>query len=510
MNEMPEPVQLHLRRVWLEDGRFAYLCIGPEGLIQDWHPTIGHYGFESLQKNAAASEKLPFLEGLLPYRESEPFILNAITFPKGVAADIHILQAAQKTWVLFFDVTESLKQKQKLQQDRHDIDLLSRQQQKYIKQLTQTHQELEGKKKQAESANRAKTRLLSYITHDLRTPLTSILSFAQFLEADVFGGLNEKQRDCIKKMLDAGEHMNALINEILDIAQIESGNLELHIEDLPVSFLVAECVTWLQPIADNHGIRLINHVQGRVKIQADSKRFKQVIINVLNNAIKYNREEGCIIISAKVMEDYLSISVKDTGIGIADGMVEKIFQPFARVLDKKKAKDIEGSGVGLSECKQLLELMGGSLGVRSEPGIGSVFYIDLPLAVACKGRSEYRTYHRLVYLHQDRMHFELLNGLLAPYQNYRLFGCTRDEQGIAECRKQQATLLLDVEEADHPGLDERLASLRQQLKPVTMVAVLEKSTEAAKIKRILQQGDVDDYLLRPFDFNQLIDILEQQ
>jgi len=303
--------------------------------------------------------------------------------------------------------------------------------------------------------------------------------------------------------------MDCLINDILDAAQLEAGNIALQFEPLAARVAIADCIAWLQPIAAQQHITLINRVPNELSIQADAKRFKQVIINLLNNAIKYNRQHGCIVITCKVLATSLRIRIKDTGIGIAAQQLDNIFQPFTRVLDNKdKAKKIQGHGVGLSECKHLIELMQGSLSVRSELSVGSVFYIDLPLAVDYKDTDE-NNHHQLVYLYQNISNIELFGNLLNACKNAQLFGCNHAEQAVQLCTQHAATVLLIDINSERLAADiAQVQALQRRLNQLRMIAVVAKQTPAVAIQQILEQTQIDDYLTCPFDFNQVLDMLD--
>jgi len=512
MNNLPLSIQNYLSGLWLQAGKFAYLSFDKQGGIQSWHPDIAHYGLKDLHLSENISEKLIFLEGWFSCEEenNEVFILDFVNFEDDLVADIHILPATYETYILFIDVSEKFKQRQKLQQERHTIDLLNQQQNKNLQLLRQTHQELEAKKKQAEMANQSKTKLLSHITHDLRTPLSAILGFTQFLEAGVFGKLNQKQHDCVNNMLSAGTHMTGLINEILEVARLESENIELCTQSLPINTVIDDCLSWLEPIAKEHEVKIFNLISYPVKVKIDHKRFQQILINVVNNAIKYNNKKGCVVIRYKVLPKKLCICIKDTGIGIDESTIDSIFQPFVRSLDKKQQSSIEGNGIGLSGCKRLIGLMSGSLSVRSELNVGSVFYIDLPLSFNCYGRNDYYTPHRLVYFYDNFIHFELLRNLLAPYKQYELIGYPHGEDiGSLNLAHQISLMLVDIDNQDVAGKLRQLQLLNEYIKPQETLAVFEKHTEAFAITYVLEETHVNDYLMRPFDFNQLLDIFEQ-
>ena len=512
MNNLPLSIQNYLSHLWLEAGKFAYISFDKQGSIQSWHPDITHYGLKDLHLSENISEKLIFLEGWFCGEEenNEVFILDFVNFNDDLVADIHILPATNETYILFIDVSEKFKQRQILQQERHNIDLLNQQQNKNILLLTQTQNELEARKKQAEIANQSKTKLLSHITHDLRTPLSAILGFTQFLEAGVFGELNQKQLDCVANILSAGTHMTGLINEILEVARLESENIELCTQSLPINAVIDDCLSWLEPIARQHDIKIFNLISPPLKVKIDHKRFQQIIINVVNNAIKYNDKKGCIVIRYKVLPEKLRICIKDTGIGIDDNTIDSIFQPFVRSLDKQQQNNIEGHGIGLSGCKRLIGLMSGSLSVRSELNVGSVFYIDFPLSFNCYHRNDYCTPHRLIYFYDDVIHFELLRNLLAPYKKYHLVGYHHGEDIQSLNLEHQITLMLiDIDNQDVAGKLRQFQLLNRYIKPQVTLAVFEKHTEAFVITYVLEESDVNDYLMRPFDFNQLLDVFEQ-
>jgi len=512
MKKLPLSIEEYLSNLWLDAGKFAYLSFDKHGNIQNWNTEIEHYGLQNLHLSDNINEKLIFLEGWFSSEKqnNETLILEFVNFENNIVADIHILPTLKETYILFIDVSNSFRQRQQLQQERHNITLLSYQQTKNIQLLKQTHQELEARKKQAEIANQSKTKLISYITHDLRTPLSAILGFAQFLDAGVFGVLNNQQKECLDHMLSAGTHMTGLINEILEVARLESGNIELSTESLMINSIINDCLNILQPIAQKHNIKLVNRIKGNIKIEVDRQRFQQIIINLINNAIKYNKKNGCIVISSKVLEGKLRLCIKDTGIGITDDKIDNIFQPFVRVIDAKQKNTIEGDGIGLSGCKRLVGLMGGSLSVRSELNIGSIFYLDFPLSYHCYGRNDYYSHHRLIYFYDNEIHFKLLENLLAPYKKYQLVGYHHGEDISALDLQDKITLMLtDIDNQDVAAKLRQLELLIQHIQPETTIAVFEKDTKASVISYVLEQAQVDDYLTCPFDFNQLLDIFEQ-
>jgi signal transduction histidine kinase len=245
-----------------------------------------------------------------------------------------------------------------------------------IKRLSSS--ELNKAKLDAEKANRAKSDFLSSMSHELRTPMNAVLGFAQVLESE---DLTEDQLDSVKEILTAGHHLLELINEVLDLSKIESDNLGLTLEVLDLKPILQKCLSLVQSLAIKNGIKIIDTISPdcQFSVFADELRIKQVLLNLISNAIKYNRVDGCIILSCeKTDSKTLKISVEDTGTGLSVEQLSKLFQPFERL--NAKNSTIEGTGIGLVISKKLMEAMNGRIGVSSIEGKGSCFWIEIPMA----------------------------------------------------------------------------------------------------------------------------------
>lgn len=230
---------------------------------------------------------------------------------------------------------------------------------------------------EAEKANLAKSEFLSQMSHELRTPMNAILGFAQMMELDI-DDLNETQCENVNEILTAGRHLLGLINEVLDLARIESGKLEISMEVVLLSDVLAQSIMLVTSQADMRNITLINTLSEEgYTIYADYTRLKQVLINLLTNAVKYNREDGAILLDGGITDEgVLRINVKDTGCGLKEEEIDKLFSPFERL---NAVENVEGTGIGLTITKHLIELMGGHIGVESVVDHGSNFWIEIAL-----------------------------------------------------------------------------------------------------------------------------------
>ena len=306
----------------------------------------------------------------------------------------------------------------------------------------------------AEMANRAKTDFLSSMSHELRTPLNAILGFAQLMESGAPAPTPSQKRN-LDQILKAGWYLLELINEVLDLALIESGKVTLSREPVSLAEAMLECRAMIEPQAQQRGIGMtFPRFELPQFISADRTRFKQVLINLLFNAVKYNRPQGSVAVEcAPGLPGTLRISVRDTGAGLAPGQLAQLFQPFNRL--GKASGGEEGTGIGLVVTKRLVELMGGTIGVDSTVGVGSVFWVELRLASAPQlvFRDAERTalppavpqgtpLRTVLYVEDNPANLELVEQLIARRPDLRLMSAPDGSLGIEFARVYLPDLIL--------------------------------------------------------------------
>jgi len=242
--------------------------------------------------------------------------------------------------------------------------------------------EIEEKGRQLELANRHKSEFLSNMSHELRTPLNAIIGFSEVLLERMFGEMNEKQEDYLKDIHSSGQHLLSLINDILDLAKVEAGRMELNPTTFDLSAAIDNALTLIRERAMHHGIALATEIDSQLgELNADERKLKQILLNLLSNAVKFTPEGGRITVGARLLRDMVEIAVNDTGIGIAPKDQAAVFEEFKQV-GRDYTRKAEGTGLGLALTRKLVELHGGVMRLESEPGKGSTFSFTLPLKAA--------------------------------------------------------------------------------------------------------------------------------
>ena len=238
--------------------------------------------------------------------------------------------------------------------------------------------EIEDKSRQLEIANKHKSEFLANMSHELRTPLNAIIGFSEVLQEKLFGDVNDKQLDYLNDIHSSGKHLLGLINDILDLSKVEAGRMELDLASFDIASALSNAMTLVRERAQRHNVALRMDVDPALgEVLADERKVKQILVNLLTNAVKFTPDGGSIVVTARREPDALVVAVRDTGIGIAPEDHEAVFEEFRQV-GRHYTNKQEGTGLGLSLTRKFVELHGGRIWVESEPGKGSTFTFTIP------------------------------------------------------------------------------------------------------------------------------------
>jgi two-component system, sensor histidine kinase and response regulator len=371
----------------------------------------------------------------------------------------------------------------------------------------------------AESANRAKNEFLSRMSHELRTPLNAILGFGQVLEMNP---LSDDQRECVNQITRGGKHLLGLINEVLNIARIEAGRMDLSPEPVRVADMLREVLDLVQPLGAAKQIRLradLANVNGHC-VLADNQKLKQVLLNLLSNAVKYNRDQGEVTLSCEQgPPGRLILIVSDTGPGIPSEKLGRLFVPFDRLGAEQTS--VEGSGLGLPLSKGLVELMGGTLSVTSAVGQGSRFCVDLAQAqgapqdvaeAVAKSTKDITSGPAkgwtLLYIEDNLDNVRLVQRILEHRPGNRLLTAMQGSLGLELARRPRPDLiLLDVHLPDING-DKLLEQLKATEETSLIPVVVISADATARQIETLREAGAWDYLTKPIDVPQFLEIVD--
>lgn len=373
-------------------------------------------------------------------------------------------------------------------------------------------------KLEAERANKAKTEFLSSMSHELRTPLNAILGFGELLKFNR-KNLDAEDQEFLDYILSSGKHLLSLINEVLDLAKIDAGRLDIIIKDVNVSDILDKCVHLIKPLTLQSDINIVNTWKDNYWVKADATRLSQVLLNLLMNAVKYNKQGGAVTINVEPVEgDRIRISVTDTGIGIKPDERSKLFEPFQR-LDNMKSL-ISGTGIGLSITQKLTELMDGTVDFVSEVGKGSTFWIELPRSEHIKASGTHKyiekkwdtvtppartgTLQKILYVEDDSDNLVLMERVIRKLSDYKLFTAETADKGLELAAKHKPDLIiLDI---NLPGMDgfEALQELQKNHETRRIpVFALSASAMPEQVEKGYAAG-FSAYLTKPIEINELL------
>ncbi|NEP82644.1 MAG: response regulator, partial [Okeania sp. SIO3B3] len=395
--------------------------------------------------------------------------------------------------------------------------------------LKQTNEELAR-------ATRLKDEFLASMSHELRTPLNAILGMSEALQEQVFGKIDEQQLKALQTIEYSGSHLLELINDILDVAKIESGCIELHCTQVSIYHLCQSSITFVKQLALKKQIQLETKLPPNLpELLVDERRIRQALINLLNNAVKFTPNGGRVTLSVSFKQcfpssdisdfprqNYIQIAVKDTGIGITAENIKKLFQPFIQI-DSALNREYNGTGLGLALVKRIVDLHGGQVGVNSEVGVGSCFTMDLPCSATINYSVESETHPEtriepsqseenispLILLAEDNEAniTTVLSYLRA--KNYRLIVAKNGEEAISLARSENPDLILmDIQ---MPGMDglEAIKHIRHDPNLVDIPIVALTALAMTGDRENCLAAGANDYLSKPVKMKQLANTIQE-
>ena len=371
-------------------------------------------------------------------------------------------------------------------------------------------------KEEADRANRAKSEFLSRMSHELRTPMNAILGFAQLLELDE---LTPDQHEGVSHIIRGGRHLLDLINEVLDLSRIEAGRILLSPEPVEISEALREALDFLQPLAAKHEVTLNAAPACGYYVTADRQRLRQVLINLISNAIKYNRPRGWVTVGCQENDERGRILVSDTGLGISSQRMEQLFTPFERL--GAEHSTVEGTGLGLALAKRLVEEMEGTVGVESMPDQGSTFWVELPLTKSPLRTSksadetlesqpaDSQEKYSVLYVEDNLSNLRLIERVLLQRPSIELLVARDGAEGLELAQANGPDLvLLDL---NLPEIDGHEVLKRLQDDPRTLgipVVVITADATSRQKDRLLRSG-ATDYLTKPLNIRIFLEVLDR-
>ena len=391
----------------------------------------------------------------------------------------------------------------------------------------QTAETLRRATAEAMQANSAKSEFLSSMSHELRTPLNAILGFAQLLRMSPTNALNAKQKVAVNHIEKGGEHLLELINEVLDLARIESGSFSITVKPLHPEEVIKDSLSMAHSMAGKHFVTVEDRTSAAALplILADPARVKQILLNLLSNAIKYNGKGGVVILEAMETSDgMVRFKVTDDGPGIDIDQQKDLFTPFSRL--GQEGKDIEGTGIGLTITQKLIERMDGTIDFESAPGRGSSFWVDLPTATMDEGGERPSANRpasepvasipapgvarrKVLYIEDNPANLHLMEDIIDTFADVKMISAHTAEIGLVMAMRDKPDLILmDI---NLPGIngDEAMRELKHNdtVSHIPVIAI-SANAMASDIERYMQAGFLD-YLTKPFDVQQVIDMIRE-
>ncbi len=480
------------------------LCIvGPGGAFERSNPAFAELGWKSDDLQG-----LPFLA--LVHPEDVEAARAAITRTSAGARGFHFECRYRRKdgghrWLLWTGAHDEVGMTYAVARDVTESKAQDDQRRAANIELAQANVEAREAREVAERSSRAKSDFLSLMSHELRTPLNSIIGFSELLLDSRFGTVNEKQARYLTNVHQSGKHLLGLINDLLDLSKIEAGRLDVHTEPVTARTVVQDALATLQPLASAKPLELRLEETPLPPVMADPVRLKQIIFNLVSNAIKFTPKDGKVTVRLErgSAPDRMRIAVIDTGPGISEAEMQQLFRPFSQLGNARAAT---GTGLGLALTRSLIELMGGVAGVESTVGKGSTFFVECPLVRAPEATDGDPAGRLVLVIDDDRPGRELIDAVLRD-AGFRTLLAGSGEEGLALARQQQPdVIVLDV---FLPGLDGwdvlRLLRADEGTRhiPTVMATVSDDRAKAFGLGAV-------EHLVKPINRNTLLETLARR
>lgn len=437
-------------------------------------------------------------------------------------AEVNLQYAGEESPPVFMAIIQDVTERKETQEALHQAhDQLEQRVLQRTHELAESEARQRAAKQEAEHVNDAKSEFLARMSHELRTPLNAIFGFSQLLQSNETEPLSPTQRHDVEEIIRASRQLLDMVNKVLDLARIESGHLDTNIQVINVRELIDGYVHQTE-----HGLTRAKQITIRNRITdtslhllADPGCFRQIMINLLSNAVKYNEDGGSVIVDCKPAkhDGWLRIQISDTGPGISKDRMPRLFEPFERFTDKNN--HIEGTGIGLSVTKHLVETMGGIIGVDSTPSKGSTFWFELPLGEALKIQAENTSLSqpvspdspqiKILYIEDELISLQLMQELLGRHKNITILTALTGEKGLELAETELPDLILmDI---GLPGIDGyQTMEILKNVEATRDIPVVAISADAmpADVEKGLAAG-FKNYLTKPINLEQLNSTIDQ-
>lgn len=496
-----------IRDLFIAKYRPAYICLDDDMRISSFSENITEYGYEGIQVGQDGIERFDFLVGLGGNEEVElPLLLSPSAHP------IEVKILPDKSWVTIFimDASQEYAQLKLLQQKANEVELLSKKQHSLMQELGQAKDELMIKNKSLEESSRLQSTFISGVSHEFRTPLSSIIGYANRVKSSLLGAEQDEQLGVIQR---SAKHLLSLVENLLDHGRAESNELVI----TPAQVMLAELIEDVYILMKHHAetkkidLRFDNKIKPETSVLVDETRLRQCLINIIGNAIKFT-DKGYVSILAEWKNEELKIVVSDTGPGIAEDDIEKIFVSFWQAKNANKP----GAGLGLTITRRLIDLMGGEIMVESELGKGTQFSMNLPLpevlqqadfndVVSINSRITPSDYQ--ILLVEDDVDISALVQMILGDYGFKVMLAENGQRAVDMAEHMSFdVILMDI---NMPIMDGYTATrkIREQGYDKSILAMTASNVEADK-ERAINSG-CDGYIIKPVDENELLSILNE-